>query len=129
MKAIFTLVLPLMLVLTACEQNEYQVPNQTVIVDIDRNNWGGDASQTFYSTDIDLPELDNYLHERGGILVYLSFDGRSYEPIPHTYLGASFSFEARPGVLRLRIESTDGVTKISRPSFMTAKIVLIESDY
>lgn len=130
MKALLTLLLPVMLLVTACEKNEYVVANRTVVVDVRPGSWIRSGNGTYYTTAIDLPELDNYLHDRGGILVYISFDeGRTYEQVPEVYEGVAYSYATSPGQIVLTVEGSNGTSQVSPPSFMTVKIVLIESDY
>ena len=130
MKRLLTLVLPLVLLISACEKKEYVQPNRTVVVDIKPTSWESNSSGTYYSRDIDLPELDDYLQDRGAVLVYLSFDNeRTYVQIPSVYQGVSYSYQARSGLIWLEMQRASGTGAVPPPAFMTAKIVLVESDY
>lgn len=129
MKRLLTLVLPLMLLFTACEKKEYVTPNQTVVLDISSASWFRNTNGTCTRT-IDLPELDYYYQDRGAVLVYASFDnGRNYEQIPEVYDGISYSFVAREGELQIDLQPASGSAVVTPPSVMTVKIVLVDSDY
>lgn len=129
MKRLLTLMIPLMLLMAACEKSQY-LPNRTIVTDVRSGNWINNGNGTNYSAAIDLPELDNYLQDRGGILVYASFDDRvTYEQVPQVYDGIAYSYVARRGQVRIDIQGSNGTEHIIPPSFMTVKIVLIDSDY
>lgn len=117
------------LLLAACEKKEYYVPNQTIVTDLARNMWTRNADGSCTAL-IDLPELDGYLQQRGGILVYISEDqGGTYEQIPQVYQDRSYSFAAVQGQLRIDLESRAGLSVVSVPSIVTVKIILVDSDY
>ncbi len=129
MKKLLTLLFPLMVLVASCEKNEY-LPNRTVVTDLGFGRWISDDHGKTFSAAIDLPELDGYLQERGGVMVYASFDnGVTYEQIPQVYDGIAYSYVTRRGQLVIDIQSSDGTVSIKPPSLMTVKIVLIDSDY
>ena len=107
---------------------EYVVPNRTIIIELGRGDWLNAGNRT-YSAAIDMPEIDEYVNENHGMLVYLSFGNSTFEPVPQVYDGISYSYFTRPGQLVLQIQSSDGSTLLNPPGSMTVKIVLIESAY
>jgi len=130
MKYLLTLIMPLMLMMTACEQSEYVVPNRTVIVDVQSRDWTTYDKGYTYETDIDLPEYDNYNNEQGAILVYVSGDGRYYEQVPQVIDGFAYSYGVTAGTLTLRLQNSDAIKTITPPTkTVTFKIVLIDSSY
>jgi hypothetical protein len=109
--------------------------NRTLFTDpIAQSKWVRTADGKSDSVTVNLPELDKYFNERGGILVYLSFsDGvngnNTYEQIPEVYNGTSYSYYHYKGNIVLYSQPTNGGTPTSKPpAGIVAKIVLIESD-
>jgi len=127
MKYLLTFIMPLMLLVTACEQTEYVVPNRTVLVDVRARDWDPRENGRTYETPVDLPEYDSYLNDQGAILVYASFKGSNYEPIPQVYEGVSYSYVANAGGILVQIQSADGLKAVTPPANMRLKIVLIDS--
>ncbi|WP_374166859.1 hypothetical protein [Arcticibacter sp. MXS-1] len=130
MKKLLTLVLPLVILLSACQKNNYVTPNKTIITDLPLSSWRSYDGGRSYEASVYLPEVDQFALERGGILVYISFDrGQTYEQVPQVYDGVSYSFALRAGTLSLTYENANGAP-VSRPgSDATLKIILLESDY
>jgi hypothetical protein len=129
MKRFLLLVLPLILSITSCKKTEYIVPNQTIVVNLAAGNWQSQNNGKSYTTIINVPQLDNYLNERGGVLVYLSFGSKTYEQIPQVYGGDAFSYITRPGEIELEVQRYDGLGVVARPGSVTVKIILIKSDF
>lgn len=127
-RLLLILMIPMLLVLSSCQKNNI-VPNQTIVLDIASRNWFSLNGGRSYTTEINIPELDNYINERGGVLVYVSFGSETYEQIPQVYDGETYSFITQPGRLVLEVQRYDGVSEVQRPANMTVKIILIESDY
>lgn len=128
MKKILLMFLPVLLLVASCEKN-YLVPNKTIIVNVASGSWLPLNGKTSYKTAINLPELDSYINEQGGVLVYLSFGEEAYEQIPQVFKGESYSFVTRPGQLVLQNEYLNGAIMEFPPQNMTVKIILMESEY
>lgn len=128
MKKILLLCLPVILLINSCKK-EYITPNRTIIVNLSSGQWVPLNGGRSYTTAINVPELDDYMNERGGVLVYLSFGDRTYEQIPQLYNGDSYSYVTRPGQIVLEVQEYDGLGTVSPPPGMTVKIVLMESDF
>lgn len=128
MKYLLTLIMPLMLLVTACEKTEYVVPNRTVIFDLLARDWESFDNRSTYEATIDLPEYDRYNNEQGAILVYASFDGgRNYEQIPEVYDGISYGYVVTEGSILIEMKSLDGGVINVLPASTRVKIVLIDS--
>jgi len=121
------LMLPLVTLLSSCEKKEYIVPNRTIITELRPGNWITSDNGRTYSAAIDMPEIDNYFNERGGVLLYVSFGSQTYEQLPQVYNGVAYSYSTQPGQIVIDIQSSDGIEVINPPGSMTIKIVLIES--
>lgn len=76
---------------------------------------------------IQMPEIDNYFNDYGGVLVYISFDNETYEQIPQVYNGVSYSYLTRSGQIVLEIQSSDGTGVVTPPGTVKLKIILIAS--
>jgi hypothetical protein len=120
--------LPALLLLPSCKK-QYIVPNKTIIVELSSGSWIPLNNGKSYTAAISVPELDNYMNERGGVLVYVSFGDNTYEQIPQLYNGDAYSFVTRPGQIVLEAQRYDGIGLVFPPGNMTVKIVLIESDF
>ena len=123
------LILPVMLMIVSCEKKEYAVPNTTIVVDLPAGRWLPINGGRSYTAAIDVPELDDYMNETGGVLVYLSFGSQTYEQIPQVYNGEAYSYVTRPGQIVLEVQEYDGAGSVAQPGNMTVKIILIRSDY
>ncbi|HEY0055147.1 MAG TPA: hypothetical protein VGB63_07315 [Pedobacter sp.] len=128
MKRIFLLIMTIILCLNSCKK-EYIVPNKTVILNLAPGNWIPLNGGTSYTAAINVPELDDYINERGGVLTYVSFGAQTYEQLPQVYNGDAFSFVTRPGQIVLEVQRFNGTGLVTPPGGMTIKIVLIESNY
>ncbi|HEX8378910.1 MAG TPA: hypothetical protein VF602_13920 [Pedobacter sp.] len=128
MKRVILLLLPIILGLNACKK-EYIVPNKTVIVNLATGSWIPLNGGTSYTAAVNVPQLDDYINEKGGVLVYISFGAQTYEQLPQVYDGDAFSFVTRPGQIVLEVQRFNGAGLVTPPGGMTIKIVIIESNY
>mgnify|MGYP003575013579 CR=1 FL=1 len=128
MKRLTLLLLPILFIISGCQEVVY--PNQTIIADIAPSSWrSANGGRSFY-TIVDMPEITDNFNARGGILTYLAFESRTYEQLPQVYNGISYTWISRPGEVVIEIENSDGLGTVTPPSVMiTAKIILVESDY
>lgn len=109
-------------------KKEMIVPNRTIITTLNTGNWIRLDNGRTYTASINMPEIDNYFNERGGVLLYVSFDnGTTYEAVPQTYNGVSYSYVTRSGQIVIEIQSSDGIGTVTPPGTVKVKIVLVES--
>lgn len=136
MKRILTLALLFSIVLLAssCRKEVTEViqPNQTVFREVRVSDWtrstDPDNGAKTWSVTLDVPQLDNYLHNNGGVLVYASIDDGVYEQIPQVYNGIAYSMSYVPGAIQLDAQLSDYVNDdFKQPGDMSIKIVLIDS--
>ncbi len=103
-------------------------PNKTIVFDVPNSSWVLSTNGKSYYSVIDVPEIDNYFNNYGGVLVYFSFDnGTLYEQIPQVYDGVAYSYTHENGAIVLYAQTPDGVTPI-KPASAKLKLLLIESD-
>jgi len=127
-KNIYLLILPLLLILASCQKNEYVVPNRTILTTIYQTDWKtNNGGKTLFAS-IDMPEIDSYFNDHGGVLVYASFGDRVYEQIPEVYEGISYSYTHQSGLIQIEIQNSDGLASVTAPGTMDVKIVLVESN-
>ena len=115
------------LVLSAGCKKEQIVPNRTILTTLNSGNWIKLDGGRSYSASINMPEIDNYFNDHGGVLVYVSFETGTYEQIPQVYNGVSYSYLTRSGQIVIEIQSSDGLAVVTPPGSVKVKIVLIES--
>ncbi|MXV52974.1 hypothetical protein GS399_18540 [Pedobacter sp. HMF7647] len=127
-KLLFLLIVPALMVLSSCQKTEYVNPNQTILTDIVPDAWRSTDGGRTYTTLISMPEIDSYFNDYGAVLVYLSFDGTTYEQIPQVYQGVAYSYNHVPGSIQLILQTSDNNSTVIKPGgVITAKIVLIQS--
>ncbi|HEY1010605.1 MAG TPA: hypothetical protein VGE58_10865, partial [Daejeonella sp.] len=121
--------IPLLLILLSVMSctKEYIVPNRTIVTELRSGNWVNTNGGRNYTAAISMPEIDDFVNENHGVLVYISFGDRSFEQIPQVYSGVSYSYYTKPGQIVMEIQASDGTSVITPPGSMTVKIVLIES--
>lgn len=126
-RSILLICLSLLVFAAGCKK-EGIVPNRTIITTINSGSWTQSNGGRTYTAVIDIPEIDSYFNDHGGVLVYISFDnGGSYEQVPQVYNGVSYSYITRPGEIVMEIQSSDGLGTVTPPGTVRVKIVLIES--
>jgi len=130
MKKILSIVCAVVLFTASSCTKQYITPNpnQTILIHVASSTWTTTDGGKTYSSVINMPEIDSYFNDHGGVLVYFSFTNGVYEQIPEVYQGVSFSYTHNQGSLALYAQSADGVTPTTAPSDMTVKLVLINSN-
>lgn len=133
MKKLSVLILGLMILgVSACRKvtNEYYtIPNQTVYENLEPNGWTTTDGGITYSATINFLNTDIYQNDFDGVLVYLSFGGNIFEPIPQTYDGFSYSYTVTQERITIQIQNSSGSGIINPPSStIEAKIIMIPSE-
>lgn len=137
MKSFLFLPLLLLAVLfTSCRKeeitqvNEVVIPNRTITTTIQPGDWQPDAGNKSYFVSINMPEIDQRVHNTNGVLAYFSFDdGVTYEAIPDVFFGTTLQVTHSVGKIFVDFQNADG----SMPAGplteeVRIKIVLVESD-
>lgn len=102
-------------------------PNRTIIYDVPVSSWVlSTDGKSYYSVLDDLPEIDSYFNENGGVLVYFNFNQGVYEQAPYTFNNVAYSYTHETGNIVLYAQTSNGVTPI-KPDAMKVKILLIDS--
>jgi len=119
--------------LASCKKDTIvqETPNRTIIYEVPVNKWFVGNNGRTITTELDIPEIDQYNVDVEGILVYIdhpvNFD--SYIPLPYTYNGETFSFEHYNGVITIDIQRSEYGTQLpSVPNQpIRVKVILIPS--
>lgn len=126
-RSLIFICLSLIIFAAGCKK-EMIVPNRTIITTLSSSSWSQSNGGRTYTAAIDMPEIDNYFNDHGGVLVYISFDnGSTYEQVPQVYNGVSYSYITRSGEIVMEIQSSDGLGTVTPPGTVRVKIVLIDS--
>ena len=125
-RSLIFMCLSLIIFAAGCKK-EMIVPNRTIITTLNSGSWIQNDGGRTYTAAIDMPEIDNYFNDHGGVLVYISFDNGTYEQVPQVYNGVSYSYITRTGQIVLEIQSSDGLGTVTPPGTVKVKIVLIDS--
>jgi hypothetical protein len=125
-RSLIFMCLSLVILAAGCKK-EMIVPNRTIITTLNSGSWIQNNGGRTYTAAIDMPEIDNYFNDHGGVLVYISFDNGTYEQVPQVYNGVSYSYITRTGQIVMEIQSSDGIGTVTPPGTVKVKIVLIES--
>ncbi|QXV65528.1 hypothetical protein INP83_00035 [Mucilaginibacter sp. 21P] len=133
MKKLLSIICVAILAVTASScKKETVVSNNTLtrVFDLKSTDWKQTSDGVSWYANLNIPELDNQIHLKGGVLVSISVDGEStYEQIPETFGGVAYSYSHQPGQLQLLAQAYDGANPpISNPGAMTVKVVLIDSN-
>ena len=106
------------------------VPSKTMVYERSANSWQGNGNRKY----IDLPvkELTNYYLKQGIVSVAMSTDDeKSYQAIPATIDGISFSFDYVVGSIRIYAEDPimEAGINVQVPSNAVFKISLTDADF
>ncbi|HTE00554.1 MAG TPA: hypothetical protein VK668_14770 [Mucilaginibacter sp.] len=109
---------------------QYVTPNtnQTILINLSSSEWKTDDGGKTWSAPEDMPEIDDYFNDHGGVLVYLSFTPGVYEQVPETYQGVAYSYTHNLHNITLYAQASDGVSTITAPDAASLKIVLVDSN-
>ncbi|MBK0377882.1 hypothetical protein [Mucilaginibacter segetis] len=115
---------------SSCKKETIVAPNnnQTILVNLRSQDWVTTDNGKNYTQIIDVPELDSYLTDHAGVLVYLTINDGVYEQVPEVYQGVSYSYTYSQGTVVLYAQSYDGAQTTPVPPNAIAKIVLVDSN-
>lgn len=128
------LFLPLLLLgvlFTSCKKEEIIqeiTPNRTINFTVQPGAWVLDNATATYYAELPVPEIDDRVNRTNGILVYISSDNKTFEPIPDVYNGSTFIFTHTIGKIFLEVQGADGATIDPPEDIIYVKVVLVESE-
>ncbi|MGF6850476.1 hypothetical protein QFZ51_005711 [Chitinophaga sp. W3I9] len=131
--------LPLLLlgfILPGCTKttNEVVIPNQTILFEINPNDWGFDAATGVYFYSIPVSELNNVNQLDGVIVSMARYDAsnptvvpQSFELLPQVYNNQSYFIIHDDQAVEVDIKGVNGVNSQKPATKVRVKIVLIPS--
>lgn len=119
--------------LASCKKDTYiqETQNRTIVYTIQPGDWEVVNNGRTITTDVGIPEIDQFNVEIEGVLVYLDHPVNvdSYIQLPYVYSGASYSYEHFNGGIAIDIQRAEFSTQ--NPTVPTVpirvKVVLIPS--
>ena len=102
-------------------------PNQTIFINVPTNEWQLSDDGRSYFAVLDMPEIDSYFNDYGGVLVYFNFNQGVYEQVPYVFNNVAYSYTHNEGSIVLYAQTPNGVTPI-RPDALTVKLLLLTSE-
>lgn len=123
----------LLLGLASCTK-QYVSPattNQTVYANVAPSDWApytDNGGSNSYAAPIKVGLITDNFAQIGGIIVAISYDnGQTYEQLPETYNGISYSFTYNQGNLTLYAQYSDG-TAVQPTLPIKVKVILVDSN-
>ncbi len=107
------------------------LPNETIEVVINPNQWQLIEGGTRLTTNIDIPELDEATFRNDGLMVYLYPDNKinEYRQLPFVFDGLSYSYSAREGQITVDIQTSTANGTPVRPAIQAGlRVVIVTSN-
>jgi hypothetical protein len=129
MKSLLLLPMLLLAVLfSGCKKEEVVVPNRTIFINVPAANWQRDNDNKLFFVDLDVPEINDVVADRDGIIVAIAEpNGNVYEALPDVFHGFSISYTYQPGNVQLISQFADGTMPNNPPGDLDVKITIVES--
>ena len=133
------LYLPLLLLLglttLSCKKttNEYVIPNQTILTEVDPGGWVYSSIDQTYNYSVDVPELNNVNQLDGVIVSMARYQANSnavpqeFEMLPQVFANQSYNVLHDNQTVFVQIKGINGVASAPPPTRVRVKIVLIPS--
>jgi len=121
--------------LVSCKKDTIlqDTPNRTFIYTVQPNEWVLSGDGFTYTTDLDIPEIDQISIDDEGTLVYIANPNtaNSYKQLPFVFDIDAYSYEMYKGGILVDIQSSDDQnTAPRRPAnAVKIKVVLIPSRF
>jgi len=119
--------------LASCKKETLVQPSNailTVVRDVPTSAWALSNDGKTYTSEISVPEIDQFHIDNEGTLVYISYNnGASYIALPFVYNIDAFSYEVYRGGVAIDVQSADIQLQPRKPtSSVRIKIVLVGND-
>ena len=133
MKKIILLLTISTILFTSCKKQEITQVNQvdqafSAVYNIKKSDWTTTDSGHIYTSQINVPELDDVIYQNGAVLVYLSFAGNSYyEAVPQVFNGIAYGVIHSKQYVSIDMSALDGGVINPPTGDVLAKIILIDA--
>ncbi len=128
-KWLYSLLALVLLTAASCTKTTNEiVPNTTIIVDVQSNQWKFDSSTGTYYISITTPEINTSNNQSHGILVAMSRDKTLYEALPEVYNNTSFTYIYQPGTVLIEAQGVNGAAIQLPTSALRFKVTIIPAN-
>ncbi len=115
----------------ACTKKVTQVVNQgfSAFYTIKASGWKTNSSNTYSSYEFAVPELDQFMLDHGGVMVYLSLDGGdTYEALPQTFKDVAYGSYHYLHTVGIDLSPADNTGIVTPPTAdLLVKLVLLDA--
>ena len=115
----------------SCTKKVTQVVNQgfSAFYTIKASGWQSNSSSTYINYEFAVPELDQFMLDHGGVMVYLSFDGGdTYETLPQVVGNVAYGSYHYLQTVGIDLSPADNTGTVSAPTKdLLAKVVLLDA--
>ncbi|MES2063161.1 MAG: hypothetical protein V4456_14640 [Bacteroidota bacterium] len=127
MKKLLSILCVSIIVLTAasCKKETVVAPGAQTIFTKTTNWTSSDGGRT-YTSDVSVPEIDDYFDAHGAVLVYNDLGNGEYEQLPSVFEGITYRFTYTGGHVYIDAQNSDGTGTITIPPRLSLKIVLVD---
>jgi hypothetical protein len=116
----------------SCTKKVTQVVNQgfSAFYTLKASGWKVNSTNTYISYELNVPELDQFMLDHGGVMVYLSLDGGdSYEALPETFENVAYGSYHYLNVVGIDLSPADNTGTVTAPTKdLLAKVVLLDAE-
>ena len=132
MKTLFILFAPAFLLFSSCKKETTKVEKVdqafSAVYTIQPGDWTTDNNGISYTAQLNVPEVDDVLYNKGAVLVYLSFSGTNYyEAIPEVFDGIAYGAIHSNGYVGVDISAVSGEAIDPPTQSISAKVILIDA--
>ncbi len=117
--------------LGSCTKKVTQVVDQgfSAFYTIKASRWKANSSSTYINYEFAVPELDQFMLDHGGVMVYLSFDdGVTYEALPEVFGNKAYGSYHYLNTVGIDLSPADNTGTVSAPTKdLLVKLVLLDA--
>ncbi len=115
----------------SCTKKVTQVVDQgfSAFYTIKASGWQSNSSSTYINYEFAVPELDQFMLDHGGVMVYLSFDGGdTYETLPQVVGNVAYGSYHYLNTVGIDLSPADNTGTVSAPTKdLLVKLVLLDA--
>ena len=115
----------------SCTKKVTQVVNQgfSAIYNIKASGWKANSTNTYINYEFNVPELDQFMLENGGVMVYLSLNGgETYETLPEVVQNVAYGSYHYLNTVGIDLSPADNTGTVTAPTDdLKVKLVLLDA--